>query len=200
LTKVKICGLTRPCDIDAVNEAKPDYIGFVFALSRRRVSFKTAGELRERLSANILPVGVFVDEPIENIITLIRSDIIEIIQLHGGETEEYIAELRSMTDAPLIKAVSVTQAEDAARFNGSRADYLLLDNKVGGSGKTFDWDLIGKPRKPFFLAGGLGLENIDRAVSQIKPFAVDISSGSETSGFKDRDKIISIVGRIRGNG
>jgi phosphoribosylanthranilate isomerase len=197
LTKIKICGLSRLCDIEAVNAAKPDYAGFVFAESRRRVTPTQAADLRKTLSPDIMSVGVFVNEPIDNIMLLIRSNIIEIIQLHGNETEGYISKIKALTSKPVIKAISITKTGDVQRWENTCADYLLLDNKAGGTGESFDWGLIGEIQKPFFLAGGLNIQNIKAAIRKTNPFAVDISSGVETNGSKDGDKIISIVRRIR---
>lgn len=196
-TKIKICGLTRLCDIEAVNAAKPEYIGFVFAESKRRVTPKQAEELRENLSPDIIPVGVFVNETIENIISLIRSGVIGAVQLHGNEPEEYIKKLKELTDTPIVKAVSVVKTGDVQKFEKTCADYLLLDNKSGGTGQIFNWNLIGEVNKPFFLAGGLNIENIKSAIQKTNPFAVDISSGVETSGLKDKEKIMSIISMIR---
>ena len=195
--KVKICGLSRVSDIEAVNAAKPDYVGFVFAESRRKVTPRQAADLRKRLLAGIIPVGVFVNETIDNIIPLVRAGVIEVIQLHGSETEEYIAKIKSLSGRLVIKAVSVTKEGDAQKRGDTCADYLLLDGKMGGSGKNFDWNLIGVIQKPFFLAGGLNIENVKRAIGKVNPFAVDISSGVETDGVKDGEKIKLIVGRVR---
>ena len=196
IAKIKICGLTRLCDIEAVNEAKPDYIGFVFVQHRLQVTYEQAAELREKLSPDIAPVGVFVNETADNILKFAESGTIDIIQLHGGESEEFIKNLKSRTDKPVIKAVSVAKAGDVQKWVQSCADYLLLDSKGGGTGKTFDWNLIGEVNKPFLLAGGLNIDNIKSAL-EFKPFAVDISSGVETDGLKDKDKIISIIKSIR---
>jgi len=197
--KIKICGLTRPCDIDAVNSAKPDYIGFVFAESRLKLSAFQAEELRKHLSRDIIPVGVFVNEPMDNIISLVQSGIIDIVQLHGDETEQYIEKVKSITNKPVIKAVAVNKTGDVQKWENSCADYLLFDSKGGGTGRIFDWDLIGETQREYFLAGGLNAENIDSAIKRTNPFAVDMSSGVETNGFKDEEKIKAIVSRIRNN-
>ena len=197
MTKIKICGMTRPCDIEAANAAKPDYIGFVFAKSKRRVEPEQAARLRSRLSADIVAVGVFADEAPENIASLLRLGIIGAAQLHGGEEEAYIKKLKTLTSMPIIKAVSVLKAGDVQKWAESCADYLLLDGKEGGSGGAFDWELIGEAKKPFFLAGGLNIENIEAAIKKTSPFAVDISSGIETNGLKDEKKIKSIISIIR---
>ena len=195
--KVKICGLTRPCDIESVNIEKPDYIGFVFAESRRKVTPAQAKELRSKLATGIIPVGVFVDETTRNILSLVQNNVIEMVQLHGAESEEYITRLKELTTAPIIKAISVRHAGDVQKWASTAADYLLLDNKGGGTGQAFDWSLIGNVTKPYFLAGGLDVNNIATAISQTTPFAVDVSSGVETDGYKNPAKIKEFIGRVR---
>ena len=197
MTKIKICGLTRLCDIEAVNAAKPEYAGFVFAESKRKVTPRQAEKLRAILSPDITLVGVFADETPENILSLVHSGIVDIIQLHGDENETYIEKLKAQTDKPIIKAVPVLNTGDVQKWADTCADYLLLDNKTGGMGRAFDWHLIGEAKKPFFLAGGLNIENIISAVLKIRPFAVDISSGVETQGSKDAEKIKAIIIKIR---
>jgi phosphoribosylanthranilate isomerase len=197
LTKIKICGLTRPCDIDVVNDEKPDYVGFIFANSRRKVTPRLAMELRNKLSKEIIPVGVFVDETIVNILPLVQNSVIDIIQLHGAENEEYIVKLKELTTVPIIKAVSVQHPGDVQKWDSTSADYILLDNKGGGTGQAFDWSLIGKTEKPYFLAGGLDAENVTSAINQTTPYALDVSSGVETDGFKDPGKIKEFIRRAR---
>lgn len=190
MAKIKVCGLTRLEDIEAVNTEKPDFIGFVFAKSRRRVTPQQALELRNALHPSIIPVGVFVDEIIENVLVTVYSVCISTIQLHGTEDENYIKNLKLLTKATIIKAVSIQKASDAQAWENSAADYLLLDHKTGGSGKTFDWNLIGEVKKPFFLAGGLSVENVTDAIKKTAPYAVDVSSGVENSqGIKCPEKI-----------
>ena len=194
---IKICGLTRQCDIDAVNAARPEYVGFVFVKHRLQVSASHAKVLRRRLSPEIVPVGVFVNERIEQIISLVRGGVIDAIQLHGEEDEEYINTLKALTTSPVIKAVSVLKKGDVEQWLDTRADYILLDSKGGATGKLFDWHLIGNVPRPFFLAGGLNVQNIDAAIEQVRPYAVDISSGVETGGLKDPTKINELIRRIR---
>jgi len=197
MAKIKICGLTRLCDIEFVNEEKPEYIGFVLADSRRKVAPRQAEELRAKLCADIIPVGVFINEAIKNIISLTKNGIIGAIQLHGSEDEEYIKRLKSLTDKPVIKAVFVQNNSDILKWEESSADYLLFDSKSGGSGRKFDWSLIGETDNPYFLAGGLNLENITGAIEKTKPFAVDVSSGVETDGLKDHIKIKEFIRRVK---
>ena len=195
--KIKICGLFREGDIDYVNEALPDFIGFVFAKSSRQVSVAWAEAMRPKLRDEITPVGVFVNEPLANVAKLLKDHTIEMAQLHGSEDESYIKELRSLTGKPIIKAVRVLSHEDIQNAEQSSADFLLLDNGAGGSGKSFDWNLVGQVQKPFFLAGGLTIDNIEQAIKATNPYAVDLSSGVETDGKKDKNKILEIVRRIK---
>lgn len=197
MTKIKICGLTRIVDIEAVNEAKPDYIGFVFAKSKRQVNKQQASLLKGLLSPDIKAVGVFVNSPIEFVEELLKENIIDIAQLHGNEDDNYIDDLRRRTDKEIIKAVRINSKNDLLHGNTLKANYLLLDNG-GGTGQSFDWMLIDQPIKmPFFLAGGIDIDNIAKAIKDINPYAIDLSSGVETDGMKDKQKIMEIVRRIR---
>lgn len=196
MSKIKICGIKRECDIDYINEALPDYIGFVFAKSKRQVSHEVAARLCAKLDKSITPIGVFVNAPIEEILSLYNEGIIHMAQLHGQENSTYIKELRSQTDCPLIKALKIDKDFDRSILSTLDVDYFLFDNGAGGMGKTFDWSLMPKTEKPFFLAGGLNAQNIDAAIAY-NPFALDLSSGVEVNGFKDREKILEIVSKIR---
>ncbi len=139
--KIKLCGLTRPCDIEAVNELQPDYIGFVFAKkSRRYVSPEKAEELKAMLAPGIQAVGVFVNEEPERIVSLLEAGTIDVAQLHGQEGEREIRRLRELTDHPLIQAFRIDTEQDVERANASTADYVLLDSGAGGTGTVFDWD------------------------------------------------------------
>ena len=197
MTKIKLCGLTRPCDIEYVNELLPEYIGFVFApKSRRYISPEKAEVLREHLDDRITPVGVFVDEKIEVIADLIKRKIIDIVQLHGNESEQYIEDLRRVIDCPVIKAFRIESEADIVSANNSSADYILLDSG-GGTGKVFDHSLLKDIARPYFLAGGLTPENVETAVKQLAPFAVDASTSLETDGFKDKIKMTAFVNAVR---
>ena len=197
MTKIKLCGLTRSCDIEYVNELLPEYIGFVFApKSRRYISPEKAEVLREHLDDRITPVGVFVDEKIEVIADLIKRKIIDIVQLHGNESEQYIEDLRRVIDCPVIKAFRIESEADIVSANNSSADYVLLDSG-GGTGKVFDHSLLKDIARPYFLAGGLTPENVETAVKQLKSFAVDVSSSLETDGFKDKIKMTAFVNAVR---
>lgn len=200
MSKIKICGLSRREDIDAVNEALPDYIGFVFAESPRQISFVQAATLKQRLTCRIKSVGVFVNAALEIVTTLSLDGIIDMVQLHGNEDEDYIKRLRQTVNVPIIKAVRVQSAKQIAMAQSLECDYLLLDTwqkgKQGGSGSVFDWSLIPALHKPFFLAGGLNAANIREAAS-FMPYCLDVSSGVETQGKKDRQKMIDLVSMIR---
>jgi phosphoribosylanthranilate isomerase len=200
MTKIKICGLSRPQDIDAVNEALPDYIGFVFAASPRRVSHLKAKELRGKLDSRIHAVGVFVNAPQEEIFKLLDEGVIDVVQLHGDEDEAYIKTLKSQTNCPVIKSVRMQSPQQAIDAENLPCDFLLLDTfqkeVVGGTGKQFEWSLIPSLSKPFFLAGGLNAYNLAEAI-HFNPYCLDISSGAETNGMKDPDKIKQLVQMVR---
>lgn len=197
-TKIKICGLSREEDIAYVNEARPDYCGFIinFPKSRRNVTPDRVRELVRGLDEGICPVGVFVNEPVETILPLAADGILGAVQLHGQETEEYVLELKRRLVIPVIQAFKIRTSEDADSARRSAADYVLLDGG-SGSGLTFDWNLAGGMDRPFFLAGGLGPENLREAIRRMQPYAVDMSSSVETDGIKDRSKIKAAVDAVR---
>lgn len=197
MTKIKICGLSKMCHIDYVNEARPEYIGFVFAKSKRQVNLETARALRQALNKEIKAVGVFVNEPLENIINIVRNQIIEVVQLHGNEDETFIKNLKSTIHVPVIKAVKVEKSFDVEKVQECSADFLLFDSGAGGTGQCFDWDLIKKVNKPFFLAGGINVTNVNRGINNLNPYGVDVSSGVEVDEEKNREKILQFVRRIR---
>ena len=200
MVNIKICGLRTMEDVQAVNEARPDYIGFVFAPGRRQVTASQAAAMREQLAPGIQAVGVFVNESVDRILSLVEAGIIDVIQLHGDETEQMILELKAKTKAPVIRAVRVRTTDDIHRAFSVPSDYLLFDtytkDAYGGSGRTFDWSCIPPMERPYFLAGGLTPNNIIQA-ARTPAFCLDISSGVETDGRKDPDKIRRIVETIR---
>ena len=195
MVKIKICGLKRLEDIEIVNKYRPDFIGFVFAESPRQIDYDLAEQLKDNLNSDIKAVGVFVDNPKEEIIELFNRGIIDIAQLHGSEDEEYIQSLKDKTNNKLkiINAIEIKDETDISQYDKSQADYLLFDSGKG-SGKTFNWDLIkNNIKKPFFLAGGINSENISQAIDKFKPFAIDLSSSVEVDGFKNESKIKEIM-------
>lgn len=199
--KIKLCGLTRPSDIEAVNILRPDYIGFVFAKrSRRYVSPERVKTLKELLHPDILAVGVFADEAPETVAVWLSSGVIDMAQLHGGEDEAYIGKLRELTDRPVIKAFSVRDGRDIRKACESSADFVLLDSEGGGTGTAFDRELLAGMDRPYFLAGGLDPATVGEAVRRWRPYAVDVSSGIETDGVKDAEKMRDFMrnaGRIK---
>ncbi|MBR5381625.1 MAG: phosphoribosylanthranilate isomerase [Oscillospiraceae bacterium] len=197
MTRVKLCGLSRPCDIEAANELRPDYIGFVFApISRRRVTPENAAKLKEMLDPGIKAVGVFVDEAPQCVAALLNAGVIDMAQLHGSEDDGYIARLRVLSDKPVIKAFRIGAEADMKTAEASAADLILLDAGAG-TGTVFDWGLIRRVGRPYFLAGGLDENNAAEAVKRLAPFAVDVSSGIETDGLKDKTKMAAFVNAVR---
>lgn len=202
MTKIKICGLKRLQDIDYVNELLPDFIGFVFAGTKRRITDEKAKELKAALNPEIKSVGVFVNDTLEHISFLANNNIIDIIQLHGDEDRKYIADLRKLTDKKIIKAVRVKDAMSVQEAKELNADYLLLDTysnngEYGGTGKTFNREYIPEGIGDYFLAGGLNAENLKGIIEETNPYAVDLSSGVETDGIKDKEKIKKVIEIVR---
>jgi len=199
VSKVKICGLTRVEDVEAVNRVLPDFVGFVFAPSRRRLDTASAAMLKERLDPCIKAVGVFVNERLEAVNEMYRSGIIDLVQLHGDEDGPYVRRLKEACGCCVIKALGVGVALPSLP---PEPDYLLFDTlskQRGGAGKAFDWSVLeGLRGLPYFLAGGLSAENAAEAVRVLAPFCVDVSSGVETDGVKDAGKIEKFAYVVRG--
>lgn len=199
MTKIKLCGLSRPCDIDFVNAVQPDFCGFVIDVpkSRRNVTPEQVRALCARLAPSIKAVGVFVNAPPEEVAALLETHAIVAAQLHGQEDDAYIRSLRRLTDAPIIQAFHAASPADIERANRSIADCILLDHGAGGTGCTFDWSLTDRVTRPYILAGGLTPENLPRAIERCHPFAVDLGSGVETNGCKDLNKMRAAVAAVR---
>lgn len=197
MTKIKLCGLTRPEDIAAANRLRPEYVGFVFAPgSRRYLPPEKAAALKELLHPDIQAVGVFVNEDAETVAALLSRGVIDLAQLHGGEDAAYLRRLRSLTEKPLIQAFRVRSAADVREAEQSAADHILLDAGAG-TGTVFDWSLLREVSRPYFLAGGLDPRNVARAVERLGPYAVDVSSGIETDGRKDPEKMAAFAAAVR---
>lgn len=190
MTLVKICGLMRPSDVPVVNQAQPDFAGFIFVPGKRRqISLVQAAQLRHALQPQIKTVGVFVDAPLAEMLIPLQQGIISVIQLHGHESESTVQALQAA-------GAQVIQVQRLA--TPTQADFVLYDAAQPGSGKTFDWQqLPQQPPRPFFLAGGLNLTNVKKALTQVQPAGVDISSGVETAGLKDPAKIAAFVQAVR---
>lgn len=197
-TLIKTCGLFRAEDIEAVNEARPDFAGFIvnFPKSHRSVTPEQVKEFRKQLRMDIETVGVFVNEDPEVIEDLVDECAISIVQLHGQEDEAYLRNLRQICDTPIIQAFTVSSPEDVERALQSSAEVILLDSGQG-SGKQFDWSLLQGIQRPFMLAGGLTPETIPEAIAAVHPWAIDISSGIETDKLKDPEKIKAAVKAAR---
>ena len=198
MTKVKICGLRRMEDVEAVNRCLPDYVGFVFAESKRQIQPETASALKAHLHPLIQAAGVFVNQDPAWIAGICRQKVIDCVQLHGEEDEDYIQDLKRRISQPVIRSVAVRNGI-AGLSKG--ADYLLFDTACttrGGSGTVFDWHLLeGFCGRPYFLAGGLEAANVADAIRLLHPYCVDVSSGVETDGWKDRQKIEEFIRNVR---
>ncbi len=199
MTKFKICGLFRYEDIVCANELLPDYAGFIlnFPKSHRNLTADAALKLKRHLSPAIKAAGVFVNQSIESVISDAGKIGLDIKQLHGSEADGYILTLKKALGIPVWKAFRVRSASDLREAERCAADMILLDNGYG-CGEAFDWTLTESVRRSFILAGGLTPENVAGAISSIRPAAVDVSSGVETGGFKDRDKMRAFAAAVRG--
>ncbi|MBP5198918.1 MAG: indole-3-glycerol phosphate synthase TrpC [Lachnospiraceae bacterium] len=188
--KVKLCGLMTKEDIETANELKPDYVGFIYAnKGHRKKTPEEASELKKYLDPSIKAVGVFLDQEIDFVADAAKSGVIDLIQLHGNEDEEYIKALKEKVDTPVIKAFCVRGEDEMKKANGSVADYVLFDSFDAGSGNTFDWELLKLAKKPYFLSGGLTPYNLEGAIKMLHPYGVDVSSGIETDKKKDPVKM-----------
>ena len=196
-TELKICGLKRLEDIIAVNRHGADYAGFVFfEKSKRYVDPYKANELISLLRAVIKPVGVFMDEPLDNVVRIARITGVELVQLHGHESEEYVEYVKRTLDRPVIKAYKASEEGALEKALNSNADYVMIDSGAG-SGKKFDWNILKDFKRDYFLAGGLDPESVGEAIRMLEPFAVDVSSGVETDGIKDEKKIAEFIEAVR---
>lgn len=205
MVKVKICGIKTLQDVEIVNRQKSDFTGFVFyPLSKRYVSLITARSLKAKLNKKIKSIGVFVNAPPEEIAAAAELGIINMVQLHGDETNAYIAELRKICTLPIIKAVRVREEADIKKAAFYNCEYFLFDTystaSYGGTGRQFDTQLLKgvKINKPYFLAGGLNAGNVRSALKGLKPYAVDVSGGVETGGSKDETKIKNFIKQVKG--
>ncbi len=196
-TKIKLCGMMRPEDIETANLLEPELVGFVFAKkSRRYVTEEAAQQMREKLSEGILAAGVFVNEDVDRVAELLNKRVIDVAQLHGDEDEAYIDSLREKTNALIIKAFRIREHEDIVRLQVPKGVKALLD-AGSGDGMAFVWEWLKEVDFDYYLAGGLTPENVGLAVRSYHPYGVDVSSGIETGGIKDRDKMTAFVRAVR---
>ena len=197
MTKIKFCGMRTIEAAYAANEIKPDYVGFVLAPRFwRYISPDEARRIKAVLSPEIKTVGVFVDNPLEEVAELLESGVIDLAQLHGNEDDEFIKSLQTRTGKPIIKAFKIVSPDDVRRAQESPADYVLLDSGTG-TGQSFDRSLIGDFAREYFLAGGLDPENVREAIEKCRPYAVDVSSGIETQRIKDKNKMKRFAEAVR---
>ncbi len=196
-TKIKICGLYRPEDIEAVNQYKPDYAGFIlnYKKSHRYVDLGTFIQLSSKLDKEIPKVGVFLDAPSTAVLRLLDENRIQIAQLHGSESDDYIREIQK-AGKEVWKVYLIKSEDDLKRAAESPADRILLDAGLG-QGKTFDWELLNDFPREYILAGGLSQENIEPAIRNLHPYALDLSSGVETEKKKDPEKIRKVIEMVR---
>ena len=195
---IKICGLMTEDDIYVCNEYRPEYVGFMFCeKSKRYITPETAAGFKKILDPSIRAVGVFVDEPVSDVAKIANQGIIDIVQLHGSESDRYIELLKDMIRLPVFKAISVRDSDSIRQANMSSADMILVDSGTGGTGTVFDWELLKGIKRDYFLAGGLSPDNVMEAL-RLEPYAMDVSSGVETDGRKDKDKIAAFIKRARG--
>ena len=208
--KVKMCGISKVETIPAIVDAKPDYMGLVFAPSKRQVTVEQAKILVEELhkqyavrynSETIKTVGVFVNETVENLLKIAEEVKLDVIQLHGDEDESFIQILKEQSNVEVWKAVQVRSAADAEKWIDSSADMLLFDayhkDERGGTGEVFDWSSLDEFERPFMLAGGIDSTNVARAIRTVRPYGIDISSGIETEGVKDDEKMKAFTNSVR---
>lgn len=208
--KVKMCGISKVETIPAIVDAKPDYMGLVFAPSKRQVTVDQAKTLVEELhkqyavrynSETIKTVGVFVNETVENLLKIAEEVKLDVIQLHGDEDEFFIQILKEQSNVEVWKAVQVRSAADAEKWIDSSADMLLFDayhkDERGGTGEVFDWSSLDEFERPFMLAGGIDSTNVARAIRTVRPYGIDISSGIETNGVKDDEKMKAFTNIVR---
>ena len=211
--KVKMCGISKVDTIPAVVEAKPDYMGLVFAPSKRQVTMEQAKMLVEALynqckeqnnTVSIKTVGVFVNETLDNLVAIAREANLDAVQLHGDEDEAFIQSLKERTNVEVWKAVQIRSAADAEVWIDSSADMLLFDayhkGERGGTGDVFDWSCLDTFERPFMLAGGIDSTNVARAIRTVRPYGIDISSGIETNGMKDDEKITAFTKIVKSIG
>lgn len=201
--KLKFCGLCRMEDLEALRETPVDYLGFVFAESPRQVTPEMVLAFRKKYRGEGKFVGVFKDQPLEEVVAIAKNAGLDVIQLHGSETQEYLELLRERTGLELWKALGATP-ENLATAGTWPVEALIIDHPSGGGGgQTLDWSMVNQYKesfgRPFFLAGGLCLENITEAMTLVEPSGLDLSSGLETDGRKDPLKMREIVRKVKGN-
>ena len=192
MTKVKICGLSTKEAVKTAVSAGADYIGFVFAPSKRQVTVEQATELAKFIPSHIQKVGVFVSPNRTELLEAIEKVGLDLVQIHGQVADDLFENLP-------CASIQAVQVDGNGHVPNSQADYLLFDAPVAGSGQTFDWGQLDTTElaQPFFIAGGLNEDNVEEAIQHFTPYAVDVSSGVETDGQKDHEKIRRFIERVK---
>ena len=197
-TKIKFCGLRREEDVKLAASLDADFFGFILTdRFKRFIAPEEVARLKEFIPATGKTIGVFVDEPVDYVITCAKTANLDMIQLHGSEDDAYIFEIKEKTGLPVIKMIKPLSEDDIITARKSKADLILLDSGAGGTGKVFDWSLAERLGRDYILAGGLTPDNVADAVKRLKPFAVDVSSGVETEGIKDFSKMKAFAAEVR---
>lgn len=201
MTKIKLCGLRSLSDIAIANQLPIDYVGFVFADSKRKVSVECAMQMKQKLSKEKQAVGVFVNALQEEVVSLCHQRVIDLVQLHGDEDEQYVNILRENIDQPIIVARRVRSKQEAVTYKNFPGDYLLFDSYVvgsyGGTGHQMDCSCIPKMERPIFIAGGLSVANVQQIITNLQPYGVDVSSMVEVNNRKDRKKVKEFVHAVK---
>ena len=197
-TKIKFCGLRREEDVRLAASLDADFMGFILTdRFKRFIAPEEVARLKEFVPSKTKTVGVFVDEPIDYVISTAKIAKLDMIQLHGSEDDAYIVEIKGKTGLPVIKMIKPLSEDDIITARECKADLILLDSGAGGTGKVFDWSLAERLGRDYILAGGLTPDNAAEAVQRLKPFAVDVSSGVETEGIKDFSKMKAFAAEVR---
>ena len=196
MARVKICGINSPEDVEIVNELKPDYVSFAFYKNKRQVTYEKARKLKQILDKDIRVIGVFVDENTNVVASAANDDLLDVIEFHGNEGPGEIERIKAFTEKPIIQGFRIRSRADVELALDSHADSILMYSD-SESGILMDWKLLMNVTRPYFLAGGLNADNIEKAIKICHPFAVSVTTGVETDGIKDREKMAAFIKMAR---
>ena len=196
MARVKICGINSPEDVEIVNELKPDYVSFAFYKNKRQVTYEKARKLKQLLDKDIRVIGVFVDENTNVVASAANDDLLDVIEFHGNEGPGEIERIKAFTEKPIIQGFRIRSRADVELALDSHADSILMYSD-SESGILMDWKLLTNVTRPYFLAGGLNADNIEKAIKICHPFAVSVTTGVETDGIKDREKMAAFIKMAR---
>ena len=196
MARVKICGINSPEDVEIVNELKPDYVSFAFYKNKRQVTYEKARKLKQLLDKDIRVIGVFVDENTNVVASAANDDLLDVIEFHGNEGPGEIERIKAFTEKPIIQGFRIRSRADVELALDSHADSILMYSD-SESGVPMDWKLLKNVTRPYFLAGGLNADNIEKAIKICHPFAVSVTTGVETDGIKDREKMAAFIKMAR---